>query len=81
MKVAKPPREWPLLILIALLCAGFGVTIGLAIIAEDTGSLDVAGGWLTAIGRITGLTGAYLMLITVLLIARIPIIELSLIHI
>lgn len=53
MKVATPPRAWPLLILITLLCAGFGVTIGLAIMAENTGSLDVAGGWLTAIGRIT----------------------------
>ena len=75
MKLAKEPREWPMLILIALLCAGFGVTIGLAVIAENTGSLDLPGGWLTAVGRITGLTGAYLMLITVLLIARIPIIE------
>jgi predicted ferric reductase len=75
VKRAKPPREAPLYILVALLCAGLGITVGLAVMAEGAGELARAGGWTIAIGRVTGLVGAYLMLISVLLIARIPVIE------
>jgi len=64
-----------MLFLTTVLSAGLGITLGLALISEDAGSLHVAGGYLTAAGRVTGLAGAYLMLIVVLLIARIPVIE------
>ena len=75
IKKAKPPREAPLYLLVALICAGLGITIGLAVMAETMAELDKPGGWIIAGARVTGLVGAYLMLISVLLIARIPLIE------
>lgn len=59
-------------LLAALGGLGLGITIVLAIGAESSGSLHAAGGPLTALGRLTGLIAAYLMLVTVLLVARIP---------
>lgn len=75
IKKQKPPREGPLYLLVALICAGLGITIGLSVMAESASELAKAGGWVIAGGRVTGLVGAYLMLISVLLIARIPLIE------
>ena len=75
IKQPKRPREAPLYVLVALICAGLGITVGLALLAEGGAELDRPGGWIIAVGRITGLVGAYLMLISVLLIARIPLIE------
>ncbi|MEA2449898.1 MAG: hypothetical protein QOG63_1830 [Thermoleophilaceae bacterium] len=54
---------------------GFGITIALAIAGESSGSLAAPGGLATAAGRLTGLAGTYLMLITVLLVARLPALE------
>jgi predicted ferric reductase len=54
---------------------GFGVVVGLAITAESWGALRAPGGWATFAGRLFGLLGAYLMLIMVLLMARIPPLE------
>jgi predicted ferric reductase len=54
---------------------GFGITIALAIAGESSGSLAAPGGLATAAGRLTGLAGTYLMLITVLLVARLPVLE------
>jgi ferredoxin-NADP reductase/DMSO/TMAO reductase YedYZ heme-binding membrane subunit len=62
-------------VLAALAGLGLAVTIALAISAESTGSLGAPGGLATAIGRITGLLAAYLMVIVVLLVARIPPLE------
>jgi len=59
----------------ALAGLGFGTTIGLVITGETRGSLAAPGGWLIAGGRLTGFTGAYLMLLMVLLIARLPWLE------
>jgi predicted ferric reductase len=56
---------------------GFGVTLGTVIISESRGALAAPGGLLTAAGRLCGLTGAYLMLIMVVLVARLPWLELS----
>jgi predicted ferric reductase len=53
------------------------VTIGTVVIGESRGSLSAPGGLLTAAGRLAGFTGAYLMLIMVLLIARLPWLERS----
>lgn len=54
---------------------GFGITVALAIAGESAGSLAAPGGIATAAGRLTGLAGTYLMLITVLLVTRLPWLE------
>jgi predicted ferric reductase len=54
---------------------GLGVTAALGIAAESSGSLSAPGGVLTFGGRMSGLVGAYAMLIAVLLAARIPALE------
>ena len=53
------------------------MTVGTAVIGETRGALAAPGGLLTAGGRFAGLTGAYLMLIMVVLIARLPWLERS----
>src|SRR6202034_2767400 len=47
----------------------------LAITGETSGALAADGGWTTFFGRLAGLTGTYLLLIMLLLVARIPLIE------
>ena len=59
----------------ALVGLGLGVTIAMGIMAETRRELAAPGGWLIAAGRFSGLTGSYLMLVMVLLIARIPWLE------
>ena len=54
---------------------GLGVTIAMGVTAESWSALNAPGGWATAAGRITGLTGTYLMLIVVLLAGRVPLVE------
>jgi predicted ferric reductase len=62
-------------LLIVLAGLGLGITIALGFIAESRGSLAAPGGVMTAIGRMTGLVGTYLLLITVLLVGRLPALE------
>jgi predicted ferric reductase len=74
-KPGLAPRAW-----IANACAGlagigFGATLGAVITGETRGALAAPGGWLIAGGRLAGFTGAYLMLLMVLLIARLPWLE------
>jgi predicted ferric reductase len=59
----------------ALAGLGLGVTLGTVILSESLGSLRAPGGVLTAAGRLGGLTGAYLMLVMVVLVARLPWLE------
>jgi predicted ferric reductase len=59
----------------ALAGLGFGATLALVITGETRGSLAAPGGWLIAGGRLAGFTGAYLMLVMVVLIARLPWLE------
>ncbi len=54
---------------------GLGVTIALAVSSESLGSLAAPGGLVTALGRLTGLVGTYLMLVSLLLVARFPWLE------
>ena len=54
---------------------GFGAVLAAVITGESGGSLAAPGGLLTAAGRFTGFTGAYLMLIMVVLAARLPWLE------
>ncbi len=53
------------------------MSVGTVVIGETRGSLAAPGGLLTAEGRLAGFTGAYLMLIMVVLIARLPWLERS----
>ena len=72
---APRPRPWAVDLLGAASGLGLGATIALGIAAETSGSLSASGGLLTFAGRLTGLVGAYAMLIAVLLAARIPALE------
>jgi predicted ferric reductase len=53
------------------------VAVGTFVIGQSHGSLSAPGGLLTAGGELAGLTGAYLMLIMVVLVARLPWLERS----
>jgi predicted ferric reductase len=54
---------------------GLGATLALVIAGETSGSLSAPGGWFIAGGRLAGFTGAYLLLIMIVLIARLPWLE------
>jgi predicted ferric reductase len=56
---------------------GLGLAIATAYVTQPPGAMDAAGGSVTFMGRLAGFTGAYLMLIMVLLIARLPWLEQS----
>jgi predicted ferric reductase len=60
---------------VALVGLGFGATLGLAVTAESRRALAAPGGLATAVGRVAGLSGAYAILVMVLLMARIPALE------
>ena len=53
------------------------MAVGTFVIGQSHGSLSAPGGLLTAGGELAGLTGAYLMLIMVVLVARLPWLERS----
>jgi len=72
---APRPRPWVVDLLAAVSGLGLGITLALGIAAESSGSLSAPGGVLTFAGRLTGLVGAYALLIAVLLAARIPVLE------
>jgi predicted ferric reductase len=73
----QPARQRPAVVdaLAAAAGVGLGVTIGLAVTAESSGSLGAAGGVAIALGRLTGLLAAYAMVVVVLLVARVPPLE------
>ena len=54
---------------------GFGIVLALVITSESRGALSSPGGWLIALGRLCAMTGSYLMLIMVVLIARVSWLE------
>ena len=54
---------------------GLAVALGLGLSTESAGTLSAPGGPATALGRLTGLVGAYLLLIAVVLVARLPALE------
>ena len=70
-----PPRRRVADALAALAGLGLGVTLGLVVTGETRGALAAPGGWLIAGGRLAGFTGAYLMLVMVVLIGRLPWLE------
>src|SRR5487761_1115395 len=69
------PMPWVADACAALAGLGFGVVLALVITGETRGSLAAPGGVLIACGRLAGFTGAYLMLVMVVLIARLPWLE------
>jgi len=69
------PKRWVGDAFLALAGLGLGTTVALVIVGETPGSLAAPGGLLIAAGRFAGFTGAYLMLIMVVLIARLPWLE------
>ena len=74
---APPPRPRIVDACAALAGLGFGAVLAAVITGESRGSLAAPGGMLIAAGRLAGFTGAYLMLIMVMLVARLPWLERS----
>lgn len=77
VSVRRPARRRPLVVdvLAALAGLGLGVTVGLTLIAESSGSLSAPGGLTIFIGRLAGMLAAYAMVVVVLLVARVPPLE------
>src|SRR3954463_2364728 len=73
----RPARQRPMVVNVMAAAAGIGlgVTIGLAVTGESSGSLSAPGGIAIALGRLTGLLAAYAMVVVVLLVARVPPLE------
>jgi predicted ferric reductase len=71
------PRQWVADACLGVFGLGFGVTLALVVTGESRGSLSAPGGLLIAGGRLAGFSGAYLMLVMVVLIARLPWLERS----
>jgi ferredoxin-NADP reductase len=69
---SRRPAVW---LSAGLASVGLAVTLGLALSTESASSLSLPGGPATALGRLTGLIGTYLMLIVVVLVARLPPLE------
>ncbi len=71
----RPPWRWAPDVFLALAGSGLGAVLGAVVTAESRGALAAPGGLLIAGGRLAGFTGAYLILVMVLLIARVPWLE------
>ncbi len=65
---------------LALLALGGGILAGVAWVTQEPGFASAPGGWLTFIGRITGLLGTYTALVAIALSARLPWVERRLGH-
>ena len=74
---APTPRPVIVDVCAALAGLGFGAVVAAVVLGESRGSLAAPGGLLSAAGRLAGFTGAYLMLIMVVLVARLPWLERS----
>ena len=72
---APVPRPVVVDVCAALAGLGFGAVLAAVVTGESAGVLRAPGGLLTAAGRFAGFTGAYLMLIMVVLVARLPWLE------
>jgi len=74
---APAPRPRFVDVCAAVAGIGFGAVVAAVVTGESRGSLGAPGGHLIAAGRLAGFTGAYLMLIMVVLVARLPWLERS----
>lgn len=75
--MAPPPRPRFVDFCGALTGLGLGAVLAAVLLGETRGALSAPGGLLIAAGRLAGFTGAYLLLIMVVLIARLPWLESS----
>ena len=73
----RPSRLWARLLGV-LGAIGLFISVALVVPIESASVLAAPGGVLTAIGRVTAMAGTYLLLVTLLLIARIPAVEAAL---
>ncbi len=71
---SKPNKVWASLFR-TLAWMGSIVTVALVVPTITAHELLVQGGLATAVGRVTGMVGTYLLMITVLLVGRIPAVE------
>jgi ferredoxin-NADP reductase len=69
------PRNGAVRLLAGLAVLGLAAAVGLGLSSESAGTLGAPGGPATALGRLSGLVGTYLMLIAVVLVARLPALE------
>ena len=74
-RVGHAPIPWVADTLALLAGVGLGIVIALALSSESRTLLASPGGWFDAVGRLAGLTGTYLMLVMIVLIARLPWLE------
>jgi predicted ferric reductase len=74
-RASKPPRPRIANVLALSAGIGLGISVALSFLGESLGSLNAAGGWFTFLGRLTGLSGTYTLIIMVLLVSRIPWLE------
>ena len=79
-RVRHAPRQLHADAVSWLIGIGLGATLSLGVRAESLQALRKAGGLATAGGRLAGLAAAYLLLVLVLLVSRLPAIERSLGH-
>jgi predicted ferric reductase len=54
---------------------GFGAAVALALFVESRAALSSAGGWAQAVGRVSAMSGSYLIVVMVVLMARMPWLE------
>lgn len=71
----RPAGSYVVPAALAVALAGLGFVIWMGVDVESSGALRAPGGPATFIGQETGLAGAYLMMLMLLLVARIPLLE------
>lgn len=74
-RAGHAPIPWVADALALLAGIGLGIAIALGISSESPSLLSSPGGWFDAVGRLAALTGTYLMLMMIVLIARLPWLE------
>jgi len=74
-RAARAPRPQIANSLAVVAGVGLLISIGLAFVGQSISSFTSAGGWFTFAGRVTGLSGTYLLIIMVLLVTRLPWLE------
>src|SRR4051812_12301994 len=80
MAALLDPRNRAAQWLAGLAGAGLLVTLVLALVPESAATLGAPGGGATALGRLAGLLGTYLMLVVVVLVGRLPALDRALGH-
>ncbi|MDA8292218.1 MAG: ferredoxin reductase family protein [Actinomycetota bacterium] len=68
-------RRWVPEVVLCVAGIGLGAAVGSVLTNETRSQLDQAGGVATFLGSLTGMVGAYLALLMVLLVSRLPVVE------